>query len=655
MKRILLISVLMCFLVPLMAQRKAPPGIKPALYRNTAHPHLLLHSEKGMPSATAQSPVVQNRPKSTNLMIDTSWIGSSINAYTLIFSMQRPLWYNKDLDAIMGTFRGNNSTTYPLLTYLTGNDVVNYFSTDQGLTFSKQQGASDGTRHRYPSGVIHNPAGNTDINNSYSVMEGPETDGSNWTYTYQVSVKHDGTDLDIQRTPVTSLAEFLACGMTATEDGKIHFCGDGYSGDYLHSTLMTRHGTFNAGNTIDWTDSDIVLDDLITKSSDGTLVTFFGEARMAWNNDGSVGYTFVRGSDIRPTDKPSWVPILFKTTDGGASWSQLDYFDFSTLAEITDWILPVAGDDNTYKPMFTDYSITVDNNDNPHIFALVRGAASKNVDSLTYIWTYKIGGVDHDADNNYVEVWIDQNGDWQAHHIDTVWADEVTETESNYTSSSGNVGWDHRPQASRSYDGTKIFCVWADSYYKFWGTDKYLFNPDLFVFGHNLNTGEMIYDTTQTVYSDVWGISFFHFVSPIAIQTYPADELYSYEIPVTVADITSTGNNADNPVYHIYVKGISMDFIEGVDNHTPNREVVSTLYPNPTTGTVCFDVTLDRSANVSAEVSNVTGQVVVTHDYGIQTTGSHKLALNSSGLTSGVYFCTFTVGNQKETKKMVVR
>jgi hypothetical protein len=661
MKKFLLFVCAVVFLGSAVAQKRmAPSNLKAVPYKNTTHHELVVKPDNGLPTSnTLVSPVTKNRPKSTNMIVDTTWIGSSVNAYTLLVSQQRAIWYDKLLGAIMCTFRGNNSTTYPLLTYLTGNDVVNFFTTDLGTTFTKQQGVADGTRHRYPSGVIHNPVGNTDINNTYAVIAGPETNGTDWTYTYKVSVKHDGSDLDIQRTAVTPNGELLRQGLTATEDGAVHFCGDSYASDYTSSTLMTFNGTYNDGNTIDWTETDIIMDNYINRKTDNSLVSFFGDAHMAWNNDGSVGYTFVRGSDNRPTVKPSWVPILFKTTDGGATWDQLAYHDFAQDTALTNWILPTwKGDYTNFKPMFTDFGITVDYLNNPHIFAIVRGAAGRDVDSLTYIWTVTIGGVTHDADNNYVEVWIDSTDTWQARHIDTVWTDEVTETESNYTSSTGNVGWDHRMQASRSYDGRKVFGIWADSYYKFWGTDKFVLNPDIMMSGHAVKTGEMIYDTTATYGSDIWGISFFHFVSPVAVQKY--DDVYDtkFEVPLTVADITSTGNNADNPVYHIWVRGLSMEFQipdphDAVNPKSNNK--VSTLYPNPTSGTVHFDVTLDKPANVTVEVSNVTGQIVSTHDFGMLQTGKRSLTMNNPSLNSGVYICTFNLGNERVTKKMIVK
>ena len=630
-------------------------GLKAVPYGKTSHPYTVNTLDNGVPAAMVANQVNTSRPKSTNATLDTTWIGSSRNIYGSLIAQQTCVWYDHTLDAIMHTHRGNQGISgYMLMPYLTGNDIVNNYSLDKGATWIKKTGAlgvTGVTAFRYPSGVVVNPTGNNDINNAYSVMVGPATDGSAWISTFKASVKYDGTHADLQTDP-QAIAELLRQGLTATEDGMAHFCGDGYASDYTSSTLMIRNGTLNASGTFDWTSVDISLDDVIARKTDNSLISFFGDAHMAWNNSGTVGYAFVRGSDIRPDDKPSWVPILFKSTDKGATWNQLPYFDFSTLPEITDWILPVAGTTDVFKPMFTDFGITVDNLDKPHIFAIIRGAASQNIDSLTYIWTY---GTDaNDADCNFVEVWQDASDNWNAMHLDTCWSDEVTATESWYTSSTGNVGWDHRVQASRSYDGTKIFGTWTDSDYKFWGTKKYDLNPDLFVFGHDMNTGDMVGPTNVTYFSDVWGISFFNFVSPVSMKMSSGAGSSTFEIPVVVSDIKSTGNSADNPVYHIYVKGISVDFVDGINNKENSNTRVSACYPNPSNGTTFFDVTMDKNSNVNAIITNVAGQKVSSKNFGLVQKGTRKLGINNSNLSSGVYFCTITVGDNKFTNKMIV-
>lgn len=647
MKKLLLFVFALTVTGAAMGQKAA---LKAVPYSKTAHPSAKFIIDNPTPNSTVAASVQTSRPKSTRTNIDTIKYGSSINAYTMIYQEQTCIWYDQNLDALMATYRGNSSSVYPKMTYLTGNDLVYSTSTDGGNTWIKKTGIVDGTRHRYPSGVIHNPAGNTDINNTYACFTGPQTDGNDWTNTYEVSVKYDGTNLDNQIEPNPNF-EALLQGLTATEDGRVHFCGDDYLGDYTSSTFKVKNGLYNAANTIDWTSVDIPLDDVITRKTDNTLITYFGDAHMAWNNDGSVGYVFVRGSDIRPDDKPSWVPIIFKTLDGGETWNQLPYFDFSSLSGITDWILPIGSDETVYKPMFTEMDMTVDMNGKPHIFACIRGAASGNIDSLTYIWTVKYGTTDNDADNNYFEVWQDAGDNWHAWHIDTCWTDEVPVAESWYTSSSGNVGWDHRLQASRSYDGAKVFATWGDSDYEYWGTKKYNLNPDLFVFGRNLMTSQIYGPTNATEQSDLWGISFFNFTAPVSITHGPG----TYEIPVTVEDISSTGQSADNPTYHMYVKGVAIEFEVGMNENSNSNTRVSDCYPNPSDGKAFFNVTLGRNSNVAITITNVSGQKVSSGNFGLLPQGNRKLSIDNSNLNSGVYFLNILVGDQKFTNKMIVK
>jgi hypothetical protein len=632
-----------------MAQKAA---LKAMPHPKSIHPYTVNVLEQESSNSTVFAPpVMKERPKGSNPLfsIDTTWLGSARNAYTLLIADQTCVWYDKTLNAVMATFRGNNKGT--VMPLATGNDLITSFSADEGVTFTRKIALEDGSYHRYPSGVIHNPAGNTDINNCYSVVAGPKTDGAAWVEVYRSSVKYDGTNLDADYTPTSDGTEIPRQGLTATEDGYVHFCGDHYASDYTTSTLFIYNGSYNASNTMDWTQVDISLDDAIARKTDNSLISFFGDAHMAWNNDGSVGYVYVRGSDNRPAEKTSWVPILYKSTDKGATWNQVDYFDFSSLTEITDWILPVGTDDNVYRPMFDESDITVDAWGKPHIFATIRGAASSNIDSLTYIWTRTYAGNTHAADNNYFEVWQGIDDQWHAQHIDTVWTDEVTATESWFTSSTGNVGWDHRVQASRSYDGTKVFGTWTDSDYAFWGTEKYNLNPDLFLFGHSLvNSIPFSGPFNVTYLSDLWGISFFNFTSPVAIETAPN----AFEIPVTVANITSNGNSADEPIFPIYAKGVSIDFPVGIGDKQQSLAKVSACYPNPSNGTTYFDVTVAKSNNVNVTITNITGQKVASKDYGTVLKGTRKLAIDNSNLTSGVYFCTITVGDDTFTNKMIV-
>jgi hypothetical protein len=81
---------------------------------------------------------------------------------------------------------------------------------------------------------------------------------------------------------------------------------------------------------------------------------------------------------------------------------------------------------------------------------------------------------------------------------------------------------------------------------------------------------------------------------------------------------------------------------------------ISQNYPNPFNGNTYVEVTLNKAANVSVEVTTVTGQKVVMNDYGFKTAGTHNVVIDGSQLTTGIYFYTVTAGQSKVTRKMMV-
>lgn len=76
--------------------------------------------------------------------------------------------------------------------------------------------------------------------------------------------------------------------------------------------------------------------------------------------------------------------------------------------------------------------------------------------------------------------------------------------------------------------------------------------------------------------------------------------------------------------------------------------------PNPFDGTSVITYSLTESSNVSVEFVDVTGKVVKTVAPGTQDAGTYTIAIDGTELAEGVYFYTFTIGDKKVTKQMVV-
>jgi hypothetical protein len=613
------------------------------------------------PAYTSNSTVlpayVPKTTKGTNADVAKVYMGCSRNAFTLLVQEQNGMSYNKEVNAVMGNFRGNDKAVTGLPTgdgkYLTGNDVVTCWSTDNGTTQTKKAGIIGTTvlRSRYPSGVIFNPEGNTDLELAYSLVAGPVTNGGGWTNTYFASVQYNGNNLDMDYPVVSDFGELVRQGLTATTDGYGHICtmkqkNDGVNYTELKSNIF--QGVFNT-NTLgfDWTSQDFDMAPLLL-STNGFPEGNGNYANMAWSKDGSVGYLMHIGVDVRSGENKGYYPILFKSVDQGTSWQQLDYFDFSVFPDVFDNVWSITSDPNVAIPAFQEADMVVDGSGNLHIMALCKGMYSQDPDSLGYTYLYENGSI--------FEFSLEQDGQWFCHFIDHPKCREVSAENSPYvTAPPPNVGWDMRLQASRTDDGSKVFAVWTDTDWQFWSmADSINLYPDVMAWGRDVTTNGNTTVKNITNLQEGMGECHFMFVSPVCI-----DNSGVYDIPVRISDINTSSLNADEPVAHYYLQGTTFfeeDFvIMGGQEAPKSNKVAVANYPNPFNGSTKIDITLEKSAPVSLVVNSITGQQVSSVNYGVMSAGSQTLTFDGSKLTSGIYFYTVTIGDQKATNKMIVK
>jgi hypothetical protein len=93
----------------------------------------------------------------------------------------------------------------------------------------------------------------------------------------------------------------------------------------------------------------------------------------------------------------------------------------------------------------------------------------------------------------------------------------------------------------------------------------------------------------------------------------------------------------------------------GIPTHDSKKIFVGQNYPNPVNGMTSFNVNLDKASNVTTEVTNITGQNVMTLNNGLLSSGAHQLSINASQLTAGIYFYTVKIDGQAYTRKMIVQ
>ena len=105
-----------------------------------------------------------------------------------------------------------------------------------------------------------------------------------------------------------------------------------------------------------------------------------------------------------------------------------------------------------------------------------------------------------------------------------------------------------------------------------------------------------------------------------------------------------------------YIKVLKTDLMIGVDEQKQGftKLDVSEVSPNPVSSSARINVNIHNTTNLSMEVTNMTGQVVMVVDKGQVNPGMSTIDINSSILANGVYFCTVKAEGVSVTKKMIV-
>jgi hypothetical protein len=108
-------------------------------------------------------------------------------------------------------------------------------------------------------------------------------------------------------------------------------------------------------------------------------------------------------------------------------------------------------------------------------------------------------------------------------------------------------------------------------------------------------------------------------------------------------------NPADSAIIHIKYN----PQLQSVKNIAA-LESVSELYPNPSQNHASISVTLKQDADVKVMVYNTLGTLVNNPSSQKYMVGKHKIAIDCSDYSSGLYFVSVLAGDKKITKRLIV-
>lgn len=144
----------------------------------------------------------------------------------------------------------------------------------------------------------------------------------------------------------------------------------------------------------------------------------------------------------------------------------------------------------------------------------------------------------------------------------------------------------------------------------------------------------------------------------------PAGGSESVELTLTAQDVPTgsyqtvlqvKSNDPGNPIIEIPISAdIEMATSSEPGEEVPNRVELRQNFPNPFNPTTNIQFTLDRAADVTLEVFNITGQKVATLIRGTLNAGSHQQTFDASGLSSGLYIYRLQTPEQSFTRQMIL-
>ncbi|HQQ94701.1 MAG TPA: T9SS type A sorting domain-containing protein [Bacteroidia bacterium] len=667
----------------------------------------LMKLQMNEPAATAasqngQSGANNQTTQSAKTSTFNNWVNfsTSPNIYGVLISYCNPLGYNNELNAV--SFVHRKPTSYvaspaPAATAASGLMIASISSNWGNNWDSTLIWNDDNNWGRYPGGGIYNPPGNSTLSAAYIVGHGPTTAAAGgWPGNFYASKQLNAFTNVASTTPgaqqwkdITNpdpnigRHDFAAYAFNASDDGKVR-CLAGITDDAAgqDTAVMMITGTFNSGV---FAYSGTVFNPPATFQSDGSD-NWVSRPAMAWNDLGTVGYVAVMGSRIGASGcNVGLQPMVWKTTNSGASWALLPGIDFNSasytalkhnLTSVTTSTLEV--------PNFLwleGFDMSVDANNKLHLFSVPVGHYSDHVDSLFYTAQFGSEGyrwLHIPGLRPYLyDFMTDGTAGWSYITVDSM----STEGPAGLSTGNGfNVNpWDlngsdkprldARLQTSRTPDGKFIFYSWTESDTNFTSSAvKWNVLPNIKVRAYSVDNNTVfpqeinISSPTTGANPNVASRAFFHYMSSISSNastlTAPGTSTaVAAKLPFTVTNsqgytqLISNTHWFDAAELTFYL-GAPPAWVSISENAMEAAET-SMLYPNPATNSTQLALSIKEETRIGIAVYNLMGQMVKAFVADGQK-GENQINIDLNGLERGVYMVKVNVGNASSTKKLIV-
>jgi hypothetical protein len=609
-------------------------------------------------------PFIPTADRNTNVVTVVD-IGTSANAYGYYAGARSMVWADPNLNVVTNFHRmggagdpgGYSGDLGVDISLDGGNTWTNNVEVYKAVNNTGGEYFADAAR--YPNHGIYNPAGNTDLANSWVVFFAPNLDQSNggtWGgYSHGIANVADLSQTTYNLiTSNDGLLRLIPSGYDMTNTGMSIVADVNYNAGnstYLQSIILTK-GMYEDGAQ-DFVYETTTVDHFTVAG----LATGPAEVKIAFAADGLTGYLVALSDDgtaEQVSGFPGFYPIIFKTTDGGETWGDATFIQLGgvngmpeivnghlTDAQIADlYEEPLPGREQIPYTTAFDCDIAVDENGNLHI-AVVIGVTGSNAYSII-------------SASNYLAAYdiftSDGGTTWHAIKLSQI---------RQFRGTWGTINEDNRIQITSTWDRSTMFISWLDTDLEEIEDNS---RPNVFSRGVRPNqwgTADLTcYNgndaaTNVTLFSvAMWNASF------TCVSPYVLEDAGKYTIPMVYQALTD--NNDVLPVQFKYIKDFYFtdnDFcIIGTPERAENKKFeVSQNFPNPFTGQSYIQVNMFEGADLNLEIYNITDQKVAEKQFGYRTAGTHSLTLDAGNLPGGIYFYTLNSGSNKVTRKMVIQ
>ncbi len=575
-----------------------------------------------------------NMPTSTNKTSDlgTENVGRASNLYSIIRTSQANQVAVQDEEDFIAFIHRQDVQKHGGTPTTTSNGLYRIdYSTDGGGSFTIDVGplvpisahVAVGARARYPQMAVYRPNGATGIDDYKIVFAGPTTGGNGWgNYVYGVvsnlsQVGEEPSSFDSPNIKYSFLSNgqnrqvLIPNDLCMGEPGEFWMTDVEYdiANERLLNEIILWKGTLVGPNQDSLALEEAQRFDLTGIVSDCDNEWRHTNHNLAFSPDGQYGYLVFNGDWVEDgTQEYVFEPIMYKTEDGGDTWTGPIHVDLKDYTPIIDNITTlftdpdnpgVVVDTSTRLPGASIGDLTVDANGNPHYFvrifnqAEIQNPLAECDSALNFIQAgaakpmFDITSIDRGE--TFCPKLIGFNNTFQGSIAGT------------------DVGFGNALQTGRTADGNEIFYSWIDDTAS---TEPSVMAPNLWTAGLRISDDALIEPTgwSQTDNNYPGAVFFPQFAPVVGSNMSGAD----YKLPVFFAELIGGDDLSTTQfVYADNVEHSESDFVVPTEDLAVSS-IVSPTGANPICGNSTVDVEVELRNDGTSTLDTVDVRLLVT-------------------------------------------